>query len=143
MQKVIIDTNIFGSALLNKNGAPRNIIRHALNNDIQPVFGNALFSEYEDVLSRDKLFTKSVLSKQERTSLFMALLSVSDWVPIYFLWRPNLRDESDNHLIELAIASGTKTIITANKKDMQHGDLMFPDLNIQTAGEFLKRRKLS
>jgi len=70
-------------------------------------------------------------------------LSVSDWVSVYYLWRPNLRDEGHNHLIELAMASGATTIITANKKDIAHGGLLFPELRIFTASEYLKDRSLS
>jgi hypothetical protein len=29
-------------------------------------------------------------------------------------WRPNLRDEGDNHLVELAIAGGAEAIVTYN-----------------------------
>jgi predicted nucleic acid-binding protein len=39
------------------------------------------------------------------------------------LWRPNLQDEADNHLIELAIAAGAKYIITNNVKDFAHPEL--------------------
>ncbi|MDD5028207.1 MAG: PIN domain-containing protein [Rhodoferax sp.] len=31
---------------------------------------------------------------------------------IYYLWRPNLRDEADNHVLELAVAAGAQAIIT-------------------------------
>lgn len=31
-------------------------------------------------------------------------LPPSAWTRIYFGWRPNLRDEADNHLVELAVA---------------------------------------
>ena len=54
---------------------------------------------------------------------------------------PNLRDESDNHLIELAVAAGAETIITANKRDFADSELLFPALRIETAGEFLDQRK--
>jgi len=36
---------------------------------------------------------------------------------IYFLWRPNLRDEADNHLVELAVAGGAQAVVTRNKRD--------------------------
>ena len=46
------------------------------------------------------------LTASERRALFDALLSVSEWIKVYYLWRPNLPDEGDNHLIELAVAGG-------------------------------------
>ena len=38
-------------------------------------------------------------------------------IKIYFLWRPYLSDPKDDHILELAVASGTKTIVTYNIKD--------------------------
>ena len=105
------------------------------------LIGNALFNEYESLLKRDNLWKDSLLKRSERERFFDALLSVSAWTPIYYLWRPNLRDESDNHLIELAVAAGAETIITANKRDFAGSELLFPQIRIETAGEFLDQRK--
>jgi hypothetical protein len=46
--------------------------------------------------------------------LFEAYLSVCEWVQVYYLWRPHLRDEADNHAFELAGAGGAATIVTNN-----------------------------
>lgn len=137
MDRVVIDTNVFVAALMNAGGAPREVLRAALNREILPCFGNALFTEYEGVLGRAELFTRSHLSRLERDTLFDALLSVSDWVRISYLWRPNLPDEADNHVLELAVAAGAFCIITENKRDFARSELSFPDLRVQTAGEFL------
>ncbi len=143
MRKVVIDTNIFVSALMNRGGAPRHIIRLALLGEIAPLMGNALLGEYEDVISRENIQAKCVLNASERQELLEAFLSSCEWSSVYFLWRPNLRDEQDNHLIELALAGGADTIITANKRDFNNGDLSFPDLKILNAGEFLQKRRSS
>lgn len=141
VERVVIDTNIFVSALMNGAGAPRAVLRLALKREVLPVIGNALFNEYESLLKRDNLWKDSLLKGSERERLFDALLSASAWTPIYYLWRPNLRDESDNHLIELAFAAGAETIITANKRDFADSELLFPQIRIETAGEFLDQRK--
>jgi putative PIN family toxin of toxin-antitoxin system len=51
MEKVVIDTNVFVSALLSADGASRQVLRLALNGMIKPIFSNALFAEYEALLS--------------------------------------------------------------------------------------------
>jgi len=56
-------------------------------------------------------------------------------------WRPNLRDEGDNHIIELAIAGGAETIITWNKKDFRNSDLVLPDIRIVTPPEYLLEKR--
>lgn len=100
--------------------------------------GQALFHEYEDLLGRQALFRKSVLSRQERRQLFEAFLGVCEWVQVYYGWRPNLRDEADNHLIELAVAGGASAIVTHNVTDFRQGELQFPEIQILTPAEFLK-----
>jgi predicted nucleic acid-binding protein len=99
--------------------------------------GAALFHEYEDVLSRPEMMAKGPLTATERQTLLEAFLSVTDWVKVYFLWRPNLPDEADNHLIELALAGTAETIVTNNLKDLQFGELRFPGLKIQSPRQFL------
>ena len=81
---------------------------------------------------------KSSLNKQERRDLLDSILSVCDWIKIYYLWRPNLPDEADNHLVELAIAGGASCIITQNLKDLNQGQLHFPNLKILSPQQFLK-----
>lgn len=66
------------------------------------------------------------------------MLAVSTWVPIYYLWRPSLPDEGDNHLVELAVAGGAGCIVSANKRDLETGELAFEDLSVRTTGEFIK-----
>lgn len=140
--KVVVDTNIFVSALMNADGAPRHVIRLCLEGSLLPLIGNALFAEYEDVCGRDTLFDDRLISKQDRMTLLDAFLSSCLWTPIYYLWRPNLRDEADNHLIELAVGGGASTLITANKRDFARAELLFPQLEIRTAGELLAQRRL-
>lgn len=139
--KVVVDTNIFVSAIMNADGAPREILRLCLQGRLSPLMGNSLFAEYEDVCGREELFDGRFLSSAERAELLDTFLSCSIWVPIYYLWRPNLRDEADNHLVELAIGGGAAVIVTANKRDFSRAELLFPQLSIQTAGELLAERK--
>ncbi len=99
--------------------------------------GAALFTEYEDILAREALMAKSPLSAVERRQLLGSFLSVGEWVRIYFLWRPNLPDEADNHLVELAIAGGAVAIVTNNARDVLGGQLSFPQLQVLTPAQFL------
>lgn len=128
--KIIVDTSVFVSALIDPIGPSRELIRLCLRGKYQPLMGNALFCEYESVIYRSEILAKCPLTEEEIMALFQAFLSVSQWVNIYFLWRPNLTDEADNHLIELALAGNANFIVTNNLKDFQHTDLLFPNLLI-------------
>jgi predicted nucleic acid-binding protein len=48
----------------------------------------------------------------------------------YLLWRPNLKDEADNHLIELAITGNASVLVTDNLKDFQNTQLLFSNLAV-------------
>lgn len=137
--KVIVDTNILVSALLGKEaGAARKVIELALNDVIIPLVGDALFNEYMDVLNREDMMRKCPFDKGERLEFVSAFLSGCQWCKIYFGWRPNLKDEGDNHLIELAVAGGASYIITSNVRDFKNGELIFDGLKVVTPQQFIK-----
>lgn len=135
---VVVDTSVFVSALLGSGGASRAVLRACLDRRLEPLMGEALFAEYESLLARSHLFESCLLTATEREAILNAFLSVCRWSPIYFLWRPNLRDESDNHLIELAVAGGARAIVTKNVRDLRHGELRFPGLRILSPEQMLK-----
>ena len=142
MEKIVIDTNVFISAILGKEGSyTRLIIDAVFDGKILPLMGDALFNEYWDVLTRDVLFDKCPIDQDERMEFFASFLSCCQWTKIYFKWRPNLKDESDNHIIELAIAGGARLIITKNIKDLISGELKFSGLEVVTPEIFVKEAK--
>ncbi len=51
---------------------------------------------------------------------------------------PNLKDEADNHLIELAIAGNAQIIATQNIKDFRNSELLFPNLSILKPEEIIR-----
>jgi putative PIN family toxin of toxin-antitoxin system len=116
--------------MLRHEGFNRRIIRACLTGSLKPLVGQTLFLEYEDVLGRRDLFRRSPLTREERQELFAAFLSVSDWVHVYYSWRPNLPDESDNHIMELAVAGNASMIITNNVRHFRQSELRFPDIRI-------------
>ncbi len=103
------------------------------------MLGPALLAEYEDVLGREKLFVGSVLSERERAEVFDGFLSRCKWTEVYYAWRPNLPDEADNHLIELAVAAQADAIVTRNLRDLTRGELKFPSLAILTPEQCLEK----
>ncbi len=135
---VVIDTNVWISALISKDGASRELIRWALLDKITPQISTTLFLEYEDVMKREKIQTLCSLSIQEQEELFQAFLSTCKWNEIFYLWRPNLDDEGDDFLIELAVASNSSVIITDNIKDIESGELKF-DIEVLTPKQFIER----
>ncbi|MEP1470192.1 MAG: putative toxin-antitoxin system toxin component, PIN family [Halieaceae bacterium] len=126
------------SALIGKRGASREVIRRCLSGGYLPLISNPLFQEYEDVSSRKRVKEACPLGAKEIRDLLNAFYSVCSWVPIYYLWRPNLKDEDDNFLIELALAGNCRTIVTNNVKDLEAAELKFEDLRILTPQQILR-----
>ena len=65
-------------------------------------------------------------------------MAICEWVQVYYLWRPNLKDEGDNHLIELAVAGGAQLLVSYNLRDFQNAELLFPDIRICRPEELLQ-----
>lgn len=137
--RIVIDTSVLISTLIGSTGASRELIRLCLQGEYQPLMGNNLFLEYESVILREEIITQCTLTKQEIFTLIDAFMSVCQWIDIYYLWRPNLRDEADNHLIELAIAGNAQIIATKNIKDFLNSDLIFPNLSILKPEQIFRR----
>ncbi|MGB3760659.1 MAG: putative toxin-antitoxin system toxin component, PIN family [Rivularia sp. (in: cyanobacteria)] len=136
--KIVVDTSVFISALISSTGSSRELIRRCLKGEYQPLMGNALFSEYESVMHREEIIAKCPLTSEEVSALLASFMSVSQWISIYYLWRPNLKDEADNHLIELAVAGNAQIIATHNLKDFQNAQLLFPNLSILKPEEIIR-----
>lgn len=99
--------------------------------------GTALFCEYEEVLGREALFRRGRLDLGERQELLDIFLSRRTWVRVYFGWRPNLVDEADNHLVELAVAAQAGAIVTGNTRHLRVGELQFPGIKILDPTTFM------
>ena len=136
MLKVVIDTNVFVAGLRSDGGASREVLRRALQGHYLPLFGNALWLEYEDLLGRP-VWTEAT-TPYERQQVLAALAKIGRWVTIYYGWRPNLPDEADNHLIELALAGGAAAIVTHNVRDVRRGELLLNGLRVLTPAECLE-----
>jgi putative PIN family toxin of toxin-antitoxin system len=138
-ERVVVDTSVIVAALISAGGGSRAVLRLCLRRRCQALIGEKLFAEYEDVFARSSVLDRSPLSPKERDELLDAFLAVCQWTQVFCLWRPNLPDEGDNHLIELAVAGGATSLVTHNVKDLQRGELRFPQLRIETPKDFLKR----
>ncbi|MBS0193824.1 MAG: PIN domain-containing protein [Proteobacteria bacterium] len=134
---IVVDTNVFIGACLGM-GASSTVVGDCIRGIHTPLMGTTLLAEYEDVLGRIAPFRKSRLSAAERDELLDIFLAACRWTPIYFGWRPNLRDDGDNHLIELAVAGHASHIVSRNLRDLHHAQLRFPGISTVTPEHFLK-----
>lgn len=136
MIPVVIDTNVWVAGLRAQGGASRQVLRRVLTGHLQPLFGNALWMEYQNLLGRP--VWGDTTTHAERVEVLAALARSGRWVTVYYGWRPNLPDEADNHLIELALAGNAQAIITQNLRDLSCGELQLGRLRILTPSQCLQ-----
>jgi predicted nucleic acid-binding protein len=136
MIPIVIDTNVFVAGLRSAGDPSRVVLRRALSGVFQPLFGNALWTEYRDLLGRPVWGETTTVS--EREQVLAALARQGRWVSVYYGWRPNLPDEGDNHLIELALAGGAAAIVTHNLRDLRGGELRLGHLRVLTPAQCLE-----
>jgi uncharacterized protein len=137
MLRVIVDTNVLVSAFTSADGAARAVLRTVLRGEALALVSLALFEEYRDVLSRREVMARCPLNAAQIEELLDAFLSASQLVTVFYNWRPNLRDEADNHVFELAVAAADAPLVTYNLRDFANPQLKFPHLRIVSPGDWL------
>ncbi|MGB6451955.1 MAG: PIN domain-containing protein [Steroidobacteraceae bacterium] len=137
VMRIVVDTNVLVGAVMSPEGANREVLRRCLKGTDTLLLGPALFAEFRDVLAREDLFEGSPVSARERSTLFDALCASAEWITSYFLWRPNLPDESDNHIVELAVTGQASWIGSWNVRDLKRGELAFPQVRVGSPIEYL------
>jgi len=115
--RIILDTNVLYAGLYSSKGASYKVLQLIDEDKLKPVISTTLLFEYEDILKRNQGVLG--LSSLEIEKILDYFCMRSERQKIYFLWRPFLPDPKDDHLLELAIASGTKFIVTHNTKDFK------------------------
>lgn len=117
MERVVLDTNVLFAGLYSSRGASYQVLQIIEQGLVHVSLSTALLFEYEDVLKRNKALLK--LTVREIEHVLDVLCAVSEHYAIFFLWRPYLPDPKDDHILELAVASHTSTIVTHNVKDFR------------------------
>jgi len=133
-----LDTNILYQALMSKTGASYFILQQVRNRKIQIALSVPVFFEYQDVLTRDKSLKDFELKLNDVEKFLRFIAYIGKPFEIYFLLRPNLKDEKDNKIVELAVTSQSDYLITSNIRDFKNAELKFDQLKIITPGEFVK-----
>ena len=112
---IIIDTNVIVAAARSSRGASYKLVSLLPRGCYRLALSVPLVLEYEDVLMRQP--DKLSMSREKVGDFIDQLCNVAEKYEIYFLWRPILRDPKDDHILELAVASGARYVVTYNRKD--------------------------
>lgn len=119
--RAVIDTNVLHAGLYSATGASYQILRLIERGYVIPLLSTSLLFEYEEVLKRHQEMLK--LSDRAVEDVLDGLCSRGECRKIHFLWRPQLSDPKDDHILELAMASDGADIVTHNVKDFTNASL--------------------
>ena len=135
---VTIDTNVLFQALYSRRGASYQIIQLIRSGDITMAISAPIFQEYHAVLAREDNRRRLGLDEESIGAIMQFIALTGRPTNISYLWRPNLRDEGDNMVVELVRASGSDYLITQNVRDfILDADMRNDDLRIVTPAEFM------
>jgi len=112
---IIIDTCVFISALRSNRGASFKVLSLIDSGKFEFYLSVALVLEYEAVAKRNS--QKLGITDSDIEELVDYLCAVGKSRQVHFLWRPSLKDPSDDFILELAVESECNYIITHNIRD--------------------------
>ncbi|MDP6629543.1 MAG: putative toxin-antitoxin system toxin component, PIN family [Kiritimatiellia bacterium] len=113
--RAVVDTNVLYSGLYSQSGASFQILRLIDRGRLVPQLSTTLLFEYEDVLTRNQHELK--LSDRAVNDVLDGFCLRGECRKVHFLWRPQLSDPKDDHVLELAVAASGVDIVTHNLRD--------------------------
>jgi putative PIN family toxin of toxin-antitoxin system len=114
---LVIDTNILVSALRSRLGASFALVQAIRAGTIKMACTPALFLEYEDVLKRPSQLEDFELMIEDIDDILNDLATFIVPVNTHYQWRPQLRDPSDEMVLEAAVNASAHAIVTFNFRD--------------------------
>jgi putative PIN family toxin of toxin-antitoxin system len=133
MYKIVIDTNIFISALRSSKGASFRLLSMVGTEKFDFCISVPLILEFEAVAKRDA--SSFGLDSSESDDILDYLCLSGNKRHLFYLWRPLLKDPKDDMVLELAVESESHWIITFNKRDFRGCETF--GINLATPKEFL------
>jgi predicted nucleic acid-binding protein len=130
--RIVIDTNVLFEGLTKQGGASGLLIEAWLAGLMTVCVSTALAVEYESVLSR-KL---SASRWHPLQAVLGHLLSLAEYVPIYYTWRPSSPDPGDEFVVDCGM-NARAIVVTYNLRDLRDASKTL-GLIVMSPAEFLR-----
>ena len=132
---VVFDTSVLVAAARSRQGASHALLSMLPSPAFQIAISVALYTEWQAVLTRPEHLPPD-LTADDALGFVRYLASIAHLQDVHYLWRPFLRDPDDDMVVECAVASGSRYLVTHNLRDFRR----VTELGIQavTPADFLK-----
>ncbi|HXK49023.1 MAG TPA: putative toxin-antitoxin system toxin component, PIN family [Clostridiales bacterium] len=129
--KIVLDTNVLISGLLNPDGIPGFIVRLVASGYIELIYDYRIIAEYVNVMSRPKFHIdpeniSALIEQIKANGLLVSPLPLNLGIP----------DPEDLKFIEAAVSSGAKYLVTGNLKHFPAPE--FKEVKIISPAEFFE-----
>lgn len=142
MFKIVVDSNVFFSALYSNSGASFALVSALPDAKRKKLYTNCVsvptVLEIEDILFRPKNreLLAEAFSGEDLSGFIDDIVLVSERVRLNYLWRPFLKDGGDDKILELAFNADARYIVTRNTRDFEGVEERF-EIKILTPKQFL------
>lgn len=123
--RLVLDTDVLVAALRSDRGASRQLLLAALELRVVTLISVPLILEYEAVLTRPEQLKAFGLTVGEVNSILDALVAAAEPVTFRFLWRPQLKDPSDEMVLETAVNGNADYLATFNLRHFLEAAALF------------------
>ncbi len=135
MLKILLDTNVFVSALINPHGKPAQILNYVFENKIRLFTSPSIIEELQRVLSYPKLVKRHGLEKQELKEFISDLLSIMSLVEGKKAIELIAEDPADNNYLSCAVDAKADFIVSGDTHLLNLGE--YEGTQIITPTQFL------
>ena len=118
--RVVLDTDVVVAAMRSPSGASAAILQSIRAGRVSLLLSVPLALEYEAICGLPEHRLASGLSEKDAAAFVNAVIAMAEPVAIHFLWRPQLRDPSDEMVLEAAVNGRADMLVTFNLRD--YGD---------------------
>lgn len=115
--RIVADTDVIVAAMRTPSGASAAILRAARQGKVTLLVSVPLAMEYEAICSEAEHQLAAGLDEREVRIFLDAVLAMAEPVKAHFLWRPQLRDPSDEMVLETAVNGRADALVTFNVRD--------------------------
>jgi putative PIN family toxin of toxin-antitoxin system len=138
MPRIVLDTSVVVAGLRTRLGAGNAVLRLVAGRRVTMMATAPLFLEYEEVLKRPEQRLAHGLTPERLDRFLSELAALIEPVEVHFQWRPQIRDASDEMVLEAAINGEAEALVTYNIRDFEAAGERF-GIPVIRPGELLRK----